>query len=251
MGMVRILHLSDVHAPRRPDQLVRGQYSDQNLQRVLGAALKFPIDAVIVTGDLVDSGQTEGYERLRRTFKALNVPVRCVPGNHDAPAALRRCEPTWLDPLELDRWLIVPIDSHWPEHDAGFVTDAELARVDALTTGHPASYIVLALHHPPMAPCRARDCTLSNPAQLIAFTRRRRRTRVVLSGHQHQPFVIVADGVTFIGAPSTCVQAAHSEDHFIVTADPPGCQIVTLKPNGTATAGLLWATAMSVRSSPP
>jgi predicted MPP superfamily phosphohydrolase len=42
-------------------------------------------DAVIATGDLVQDETRKGYERFRGLVGELNVPVHCIPGNHDSP----------------------------------------------------------------------------------------------------------------------------------------------------------------------
>ena len=53
------------------------------------AALDPPADAVLVTGDLVDTPDAESYAQLRRLLRPLAAPVYLIPGNRDDRAGLR------------------------------------------------------------------------------------------------------------------------------------------------------------------
>src|SRR5215213_8522363 len=55
-------------------------------------------DAVLATGDLVDGGEREDYERLRELVAPLRAPLWLLPGNHDERGALRA---TFADHAEL------------------------------------------------------------------------------------------------------------------------------------------------------
>src|SRR5687768_4699593 len=46
-------------------------------------------DLIVVTGDLVDFGRVDEYERLRALLSPLRVPYFLLIGNHDSRAELR------------------------------------------------------------------------------------------------------------------------------------------------------------------
>jgi len=46
-------------------------------------------DVTVITGDLVDRGEPDEYDHLRRLLAPLRMPVFVIPGNHDAREPLR------------------------------------------------------------------------------------------------------------------------------------------------------------------
>src|SRR6201989_920397 len=47
-------------------------------------------DAVVLTGDLVESGAPEEYAHLRALLAPLRMPIFAIPGNHDAREPIRQ-----------------------------------------------------------------------------------------------------------------------------------------------------------------
>src|SRR3954469_3896732 len=83
-----ILQLSDPH--------IGAAWADSDPVAGLAAAgasaraLNPQPDAVLVTGDLADTGPAGGAERVRGLLAPLGAPTYVLPGNHDDRAALRR-----------------------------------------------------------------------------------------------------------------------------------------------------------------
>lgn len=230
--LTTFLHLSDVHARADPTECVHARRPDATLDRVLAYA-SGAVDAVVVTGDVSDDGCAASCERVLTKLRAAAAEVRWMPGNRDDPAVLRRAAPECLEPLALPGgWLVVPIDTHMPGEDAGNLMPEEVARVDSVVAESRADHVILAMHHPPVAPCSAPRCSLVNPVAALDLIRLHPTIRAVLSGHQHQAFAIESDGVWFLGAPSTCVQAQHPGDGFEVTGDPPGGVLIEVTADG-------------------
>lgn len=80
--MYRFLHTADLHlAADRPDRW-------EALDAVLDAAGEHGVDALVVSGDLLDRG--EDHEtlrpRVRERMDALDLSVWLIPGNHDRDA---------------------------------------------------------------------------------------------------------------------------------------------------------------------
>lgn len=73
---LRLLHLSDIH------------FGCQNHEAVTAArdfAKASPFDAVVVTGDVTQSGRRREFQAAADWMGALPGAVICTPGNHDTP----------------------------------------------------------------------------------------------------------------------------------------------------------------------
>jgi Icc protein len=231
-----VLQVSDIHAVANPTTLAYGQPSDSNLQAVLraGAATEAP-DLVMATGDIADDADPASYARVANMLNSNGVPVRWVPGNHDDPARMDMVEPSWSTPIQLDNWLIVPLDTHWSGHVAGHVGSAELNRLRAMLSRASRQSVLLCLHHPPISDvCHHSDCQLTDNDKLLSIIDEHRNIRAVVSGHLHHPFDHHRRGVRYLGAPSTCVQAQHGLDpHLVLVDGHPAGRLITLNPDGT------------------
>src|SRR5262245_53762535 len=80
-----IAQISDMHISTpgsRNDLDFRTAEHLEQAVRHLNALTPRP-DIVIATGDLVERGQREEYERLRDILGHLTMPLYLIPGNHD------------------------------------------------------------------------------------------------------------------------------------------------------------------------
>src|SRR5688572_8890470 len=75
-------------------------------------ALKQQPDAVVITGDLTDTGSAEEYAFLRGTLAPLAMPVYLIPGNHDARGALRDAFPDHAYLRQSEEFIQYAIDSY-------------------------------------------------------------------------------------------------------------------------------------------
>jgi Icc protein len=228
-----LAQVSDTHLLRDADASVWGQNPADNLSSLLQALP--PVDALAVTGDIADDGTVPAY-RLADALTQGRAPRRYViPGNHDNPAAMAAVfgEIRPLQFAELsDRWVLALVNSQWVGQEAGRIDDGALVELrNALE--RTRRHVALCLHHPPVSPCPQPECTLTNRASLLA-TLQDSSVRVVLSGHLHQHFEAHADGITFLGAPSSLNQLCHGGDpHYTDTGEPPRAQVVELHDDGT------------------
>src|SRR4051794_12020552 len=86
-----VAQLSDPHIVL-PGALLYGRVDTADfLKRAVAALNRLdpPPDIVVITGDLVDKGETAEYEHLRALLAPLAMPVYVIPGNHDAREPLR------------------------------------------------------------------------------------------------------------------------------------------------------------------
>ncbi|MCQ8185390.1 metallophosphoesterase family protein [Parvularcula maris] len=74
--MSRIAHLSDLHF---------GSTDPAQLEALAGILASDGIEAIVVSGDITQSGRKHEFADAARWFEALDMDVMVVPGNHDTP----------------------------------------------------------------------------------------------------------------------------------------------------------------------
>ena len=152
---LRLLHITDTHLFAATDGRLRGVDTYRTLSRVLdrAAADPRPAEAILVTGDVSQDETPGAYRNFRALLSRLDLPVWCVPGNHDAPAFMGEA----LDPpfhlggvMERGGWRVIPLNSHIPGDNGGRLSPGELERLDAMLRQHPDRPVLLAVHHHPL-----------------------------------------------------------------------------------------------------
>lgn len=175
-------------------------------------------DAVVMTGDLVDSGQPEQYALLRELIAPLPMPVYLIPGNHDERDALRNAFPdhAYLNQfppyiqyaIEEHALRIVAIDTVVPGEDGGELCAQRLEWLALTLATAPHRPTLLIMHHPPFAThigfMDAIGLATSEPlAHIVAKNPQIER---ILCGHLHRPIHARFAGTLACTAPSTAHQ---------------------------------------------
>src|SRR5215472_325434 len=131
-SVLRLNHFTDPHLYGSETESLRGVATLPALTATLAhaQARDWPPDAVLVTGDIVQDDPA-GYTHFCRLFGALGMPVLCLPGNHDEPAAMRRelnRSPFVIGGhVDLGLWRIILLDSCKPGSASGYLTAQSLA----------------------------------------------------------------------------------------------------------------------------
>ena len=89
-AQLRIVHITDTHIVAEPGAEVYGVDSFAALESLLAVMQRDPWTPhlLIATSDLSEDGSAASYQRLRRLFMSLGLPVYCIPGNHDRLAEM-------------------------------------------------------------------------------------------------------------------------------------------------------------------
>jgi 3',5'-cyclic-AMP phosphodiesterase len=238
---VLLAQLSDTHLLGDPDGWLWGHNPADNLAAVINALP--PVDAVVVTGDIADDGSVAAY-RLADALTAEKSARRYfIAGNHDDREVMGAVfgGADQLRVVELSaRWSLALLNSQWIGHEAGWVTDRVLDRLER-DLDRVETHVVLCVHHPPLSPCPQPDCGLRDGDRLLEVLRGG-PVRVVLSGHVHQQFNVGYEGITFLGSPSTLGELRHGGDpHYTDTSAPPAAQLVELHDDGHVSRRLVVA----------
>ncbi|WP_055589673.1 metallophosphoesterase [Streptacidiphilus griseoplanus] len=243
--MIVIAHLSDTHIDDGQRSIARTRAVMEYLD-----GLPCDLDAVLVTGDIVDHGLPSEYEQAR-TLLASRHPTLVCPGNHDQRPAFRRHllgQPESAAPVnQVHRtadFVIALCDSSVPGKDEGFLEDETLAWLEDVLARTPAGVpVVVGFHHPP--------ATLHVPfidgirqfgaERLAALAERHPDLVAFLCGHAHTPAATTFAGRPLLVAPGVVSTVrlpwerhAHPRD-FIDLDQPPALAFHVLDDAGRLT----------------
>jgi 3',5'-cyclic-AMP phosphodiesterase len=252
MSTLRLIQFTDPHLYGDEAGALRGLATYPALLRAIEHARsrEWPVDAILVTGDLVQDDPS-GYARFRRTFGAFTEPVLCLPGNHDVPDAMRRelaVHPFVLGgTVDLADWRIVLLDSTVPGSAGGRLSERALEELDAALAGAPAKHALVCLHHHPVAmSSRWLDQVgLANPEELFRVVDAHRNVRAMLWGHVHQSYDGLHRRVRLLATPSTCTQFLPRSEQFAIDPRPPAYRTLELYPDGTLHTEVVWVDTCS------
>jgi len=256
MSVLRLIQFTDPHLYGSETESLRGVQTLAALTRTLSHAKQreWPVDAVLVTGDIVQDDPA-GYAHFRRLFATAGVPVLCIPGNHDDPAALRR---------ELDRepfvvggrvdfglWRIVLLDTWLAASASGRLSGQSLAQLDEALCTASGRHALVCLHHHPvsMSSHWLDEVGLENAAEFWRIVEQHRNVRAVVWGHVHQSFDALRGNVRLLATPSTCAQFRPGTDEFALDSLPPAYRTLQLRADGTLTTEVVWIEECAVGSS--
>ncbi|WP_280234886.1 metallophosphoesterase [Nocardia cyriacigeorgica] len=207
MGMILVAQVSDTHFDLGPRNVERAE-------RVMAylADLRRRPDAILVTGDITDSGKPDQYAEARIALQA-DIPVYAIPGNHDDRAAFREVllgEPPSTAPINRTHRVgpltLALLDSSVPGEPGGRLTDDTYDWLRGVLAEAPVDApILLALHHPPahlFSPV-VDEIALAEPERLAEIVAGDDRVLGVLTGHAHSAATTTFAGKPLLIGPST------------------------------------------------
>jgi Icc protein len=245
--MMRLIQISDTHLFADPDGRLLGQPTRRSCEAVfaLMRTTVCPVDAVLLTGDLVHDERPEGYLYLKACVQALGVPHYAIPGNHDLVALLaEHLDPGAAAPVRSIRvkdWHLVMLDSTIPGDDGGRLGLARLAGLDRALGIWPGTPALICLHHQavPVGSPWMDTMALQDGDAFFAVVDRHPQVRGVLWGHIHQAFDAHRGEVRLMGSPSTSVQFLPRTRDLALDSITPGLRWLELYPDGRLETGVL------------
>lgn len=214
------------------------------LERVVHGARK--PDAVIATGDLVQDETRQGYQRFRELLQVLDVPVHCVPGNHDSPRIMAEMLSTppfhFCGSAQYGRWQIIMLNSAIRWDDGGRLETNQLQFLEQTLQRNPEQFALIGLHHHPL-PTGSRwldGLNLRNSDEFLAVIDRYPQVRAVAWGHVHQGKETLRNNVLMFSTPSTGSQFLPDSEAFMMDSKPPGYRWITLFDDGSLETEVVW-----------
>ena len=206
----------------------------------------WPAHLVAMTGDLIQDDSRAAYDRFCDLMSTLNLPVYCVPGNHDVRDLMR--DAVSRDPfhycasVHINNWLVTGIDSCLGGDAGGRVDDEELDRLAKILAATSADHVLICLHHPPL-PVGSKwldQVGLKNGDEFLRMIAQPGNVRAAIFGHVHQAFEAEHEAIKIIGTPSTCRQFAVASDDFALDDNPPAYRRLHLHADGSIENELIW-----------
>ncbi len=240
-GSLSLLQITDTHLSADKTHRLVGLNTLSSLKQVVDHA-KLHIgqpDLILATGDLTHDASHEGYSILKNQLSQLNAPIYYLPGNHDdTEQLLKSCAKHQADfPFVLQKsgWSIILLDSSLTGEVSGYICPKQLAALDKMLTKNSDRNTLICLHHHPIKVGSAwmDNIALKNSDELFAVIDKHLQIKGILYGHIHQTFEARHNGISMMGAPSTCVQFAPNQDKFGIDEQPPGYRWLILLPDGT------------------
>lgn len=231
-----LAQLSDSHVDAGPDGDAAAAALEAAVATVL--ALSRQPDAVLLSGDLTDSGRPEDYARVRELVAPLKVPIYAFPGNHDVRSELCRAFDLHGDggpiqyAVDVGPMRLVCCDSTIPGEDDGVYGPERLEWLRTTLEATPDAPTIVALHHAPYPIGIDELDTLAlaedDSRALAALLAEHPQVQRVVSGHFHRTVSGELGGRSLLMCPSTYWQAALDlrPDAKIVPSDDPAGIVV-------------------------
>lgn len=244
-----LLQVSDSHLHATPDSRMRGVRTQDTFLSVLDHVRKdarWPPDAILVTGDIVQDESRVGYQRFREMLEVFDLPVFCIPGNHDDPvlmAELLMAPPFQVcGDAKLGEWRILLLSTFRKGEDAGAIGQDGLAALEESLAKCSDEHVLICMHHQPlpMGSAWLDGVGLRDAQQFLETIDRHDRVRGVVWGHVHQASDRERNDVRFLSTPSTCSQFLPDSDYFALDSRPPGLRWLVLEPTGQITTEVDW-----------
>jgi len=247
-----IAQLSDTHIPAQgalPNGIDSAQRLERAVQWLLSADL--PVSACVVSGDLVDLGTPEEYQRLRTLLDPLlkEMPVLLALGNHDARAPFLEVFHDYpgMEAARALGWVqyvhaipggsqVVVLDSLEPGLDGGRLCEERLQWMEGVLTDSRRPRLVV-VHHPavPVGNAVFDAMRLERPDRLLQILQRHGATapvELILHGHVHRSISSTLGGIPIWVGPSTAYpySLTYSRTHRGSPHDEPSALSIHLKP---------------------
>jgi 3',5'-cyclic-AMP phosphodiesterase len=234
------LHLSDIHFLREYMKAEDGYNSIFNsmtnpisqIKRVLGKIDKDTLDFIIITGDLVESGDSEDYKILKENLDDLfeGIPYIVTLGNHDNKKAFYK---GWFNKelkdipynttMEIGNLKIISFDNSEYHNNNGTITLDRCNWLREELKKDTDKDVILMLHHhllknqfnlPPVSFDKDFE-DIVNESSIIG----------IFSGHTHHPYKGIFAGKPYFTAGSLSFVGYDEEDGKVRFEEATKCNL--------------------------
>ncbi len=228
--MIQFLQISDTHIVKT-GSLVSGRLDTASpLKRVALriAELQFEVgqlDGIVVTGDISDDGTADSYALFKSILQPLNVPIFCIPGNHDARKPFRNAfegkgylpekgKLNWQH--KLGDLQLIGLDTLIEGQSGGELDKETLRFLKACLSDLKQTPAVILMHHQPFKSGITFMDSIGlqkGTSKLSAILGKYQGELLILCGHIHRNILTSLAGHSVISAPSVCSSFLFNTHH--------------------------------------
>ncbi|PKP81554.1 MAG: hypothetical protein CVT79_09110 [Alphaproteobacteria bacterium HGW-Alphaproteobacteria-18] len=198
---MKIAHFADLHFGREDRKALEAA---SDLVQALG------VDAIVIAGDLTQRGKREEFEAAQIWLSQFQVPVLCVPGNHDTPLlnlparaadAFGRYDRYFgglSGPLDIGDISIRGLNTArgWQARMNWAEGRVDLDDLDsAIGAADRDGLRIIACHHPFLSPAKASLQTVTKRGEEASRRVAESPVQIIMTGHVHTPHAeVIRDG---------------------------------------------------------
>ena len=235
--VLKFVHITDTHLLNQSEETFHRLNTKENLERVLSNShTRYPdIDFFLFTGDISQTGTEESYTLFNSVIQEYDLPIYCVPGNHDTPKLLQNIIPSCPDDsiniIHLGRFSLILLNSWVEDKHHGMITQHCLQQLEDHLQDSGDQFNIIAIHHPP-ALINSQwldELGLQNQTEFLQIINNYSKNALLICGHVHQEVDQQLANLRLLATPSTCHQyKENSENMLRVDTSLPAYRFVKL-----------------------
>lgn len=229
-----------------PESALLGVKTYESFQAVISLLQKEkkPIDLIILSGDVSQDGADITYQRVADMLQSFNVPIYCIPGNHDSANTMAKVYPYGLIKgdrhIVLKPWQIILLNTQIPNAVEGYLEKSELNYLEKCLKTNVKEKAIIFIHHQPM-PVGSKwldNLGIKNADDFWEILKKYPQVHTVFFGHVHQEFEQKLHNIPCFSVPSTCIQFKPKQTNFKLDDLPPGYRWIELYEDGHLETGI-------------
>lgn len=232
-SLCTILHITDCHLFADSCVVKNGINSFTSLAAVLAesCATRTP-DVVIASGDIAHDPTRATYQQFNNLLRSYHQGHLLVtPGNHDICAAMQGLFD--LNPIAVNDWTIVPLDTHLEDRVAGRVSPENIQQLEHILES-TLGYVIVVGHHPllDVGVAWLDEHRVQNANEVLSIFELNPNVKAYICGHVHLESARKHGLIDFWTTPSTCWQFASDVNTFQLSSQAPGWRWLELNQDG-------------------
>ena len=218
---IEFIHITDTHLLNQPEETFHNLNTKKNLETVLSQSkARYPdIDFFLFTGDISQTGTKESYTLFESLIQQYELPIYCVPGNHDTPELLQSiipsCPNSSINIIQLGYFSLILLNSWVEDKHHGIIDELCLGQLEEHLENNESQFNIIAIHHPPVL-INSKwldEIGLQNQTEFLHIINKYSHNALLICGHVHQEVDQQSNNLRLLATPSTCHQFKANSDH--------------------------------------